>query len=306
MKAYRIGWLFVTLVWMLPGILSAQEANVREVDLDTAHRMALAQNHDMKNIAETVKQAEILVYKAWTILMPNLIASGSVTVNEEEVTMQIPGSDGLPHTVTMQDKVQQQVGITANMALFNARSIPLILNAYDNRHMSRITGRHQRNELLFVVTAAYYTVESNKEALKVAEDDLITAQEFLKLAESRLAVGQGVRIDVLRAELEVVEAQKQVQNAQDALKLAKTSLAYLTGIRGEFDIVPPESPEAVTGGLDELHQKAMRDRLDLKSVRIQKKMASRDKTETWTKWIPLFDVTLPMELELGGGIQRAE
>ncbi len=291
MKAYRIGWLFFAMAWLLPGVLAAQQAEGREVDLETAHRMALAQNHDMKNIVETVKQAEILVYKAWTILMPNLIGSGSVTVNEDEVAMQMPSSDGSARKIVIQDKVQQSLGITANMALFNARSIPLILNAYDNRHMARVTGRHQRNELLFAVTAAYYTIASNEEALKAAEDDLVTAQEFLKLAQSKLAVGQGVRIDVLRAELEVVEAEKQVQNAQDALKLAKTSLAYLTGLKGDYEIVAPASPEAVTGGLDDLQQKALRDRLDLKSTRIQKVMVGRDETETWTKWVPLFDVT---------------
>ena len=288
----------------------------RILTLEKAHRMALENNYNMKSIKETIHQADIWIYKAWAILLPNISANASLTRNDKESKFAYPDmkaiitnavSDAVanamnttppPHVASgagseniLQEKWGYSYGFTANMTLLNARSIPLILNATDNVNSTRYSGRHQRNDLLFVVTASYYTVNTSKEALELAREDLENANAFLKMAKARKAVGQAVKIEVLRAEIECMEAEKQLKNARDALKLAKTSLSYLIGYKGDFDVTDPEKPKPAKGSLKDLTERALQDRLDLKAARIQRTMAERDRNETLTKWVPVFDLT---------------
>ncbi len=276
------------------------------LSLGQAHKMALAHNYNIKNLQETIRQADILIWQAWSILLPNLSMNGSVTRNEKELAMMTPdlsdpaaltamlsgSGDSLPMTkIVMQEKWGKSFGFTANMALFNARSIPLLRNAYANVDLTNFNARYQKNELLFAVTAAYYNVQTMKEMIFVAEENLKNASEFHKLSEARLRVGQGTRIDLLRAEIERTNADKELKNAKDSLTLAKTSLAFLIGQKGPYSIEEPVKAKAVSGNLDDISQKAVKDRLDLKASRLSVEMAERDKLETWMKYIPTFNVT---------------
>lgn len=284
--------------------------------LDQAHRMAIGRNYDVKQIDEAIRQAEIITYQAWTILSPNISAGAAITRNDKEIEFGFPDMEALINgavsqavaeamgkppppvtppgegeTTVIQDLWSEHYDLSINMTLFNARSIPLVKNAYDNLEASRLLGRHKRNELLFAVTAAFYGVKASKEALDLSREDLGRAEAFLELARARQAVDQGVKIEVMRAELEVMEAGKGVENAGDALKMAKTGLAYLIGLEGDFELTGPPRARPVTGEIEALQVRALKDRLDLSATRLRLTMARRSRTETWTKWVPALDVT---------------
>jgi len=251
------------------------------------------------------------------LLLPNLSASGSITMNDKEIRMDgypdfealiensineaisnamgMPMPDAVPVAMgegsVIQEKWDKQLGLTANMAILNPRSIPLIINSYDNYEASQLNGGHTRNELLFAVTQTYYTVRSAKESLKVALQDLQNADAFLELAKRRKKVGAATDLDVLRAEIEQIKAEESKQNASDSLTLAKTALSYLTGMSGKFDIVEVETPEPVKGDLESLQARALSDRKDLKSAFLQLEIVERNRAESWVKYLPSFDAT---------------
>ena len=299
--------LILALCFSLPA--AAEEPGdsgaMRSVSLEQAQRLALEHNPSMKNIGESIYQAEVIIYKAWSILLPNLNANAAITLNKDEIKMQSPdlsdttalaaalaGTGEMPMNETiMQENWGKQFGFSASVPLFNAQSIPSIQNAYDNVDFSRLDGRHQKNELLFAVSSSYYQVRFAMESVHIAEEDLKNAQEFLRLAQARMEVGSGTQIDVLRAESEVMAAEKWLKNAQDSVVLAKTALAYLAGIEGPYEIREIIYSDPVNGDLMLLTKKALNDRLDLKSARIAVGMAERDRQNTWTKWIPSFDLT---------------
>ncbi len=294
---------------LIGNAVAAENAEGDVVTLEQAQRLALERNPSMKNIGETVYQANVLIYRAWAILLPNLSASGSITRNSSEAVLAFPDFEAQPDAngdlpmieTVMMEKWAKTFGFTANMTLFNARSIPLLMNAYDNVDYSKMSGRQSRNDLLLAVAAAYFQGYSAEEALDVARRNLENDEEFLKLAQAKKEVGQGTKIDVLRAETALMDAEKELKNAEDAVELSKTALGYLIGIEDAFTITKPEPVEPVGGGLDAVVSKAIRDREDLKAARLARTMAERDRMETWTKWVPSLDVTYKWDWNSAAG-----
>ncbi len=301
--------------WILAVCLMPFAANSNEtrkvpvLTLAQAHDLAIQNHPGLKDVGESIRQAEIMRFRAWGILMPRLDADGTITRNDKEISFEMqdiggmieaavaealgnqPPAVGEGTSAVLQGLWGQRYGITANITLFNARSIPLIENAYDGVEIARLQGRVARDDLLFAVTVTYYGIKSSEKMVDNAGDNLDTSREFLRLAKARLAVGSAVKVDVLQAELAVTEAEKQLQDARDSLRVAKAGLAYLTGIDNDFRVTDPPAPQAPGEQLDVLQKKALHDRADLQAMRVQILIADRSKIDTWVKWIPTFDLT---------------
>jgi outer membrane protein len=281
----------------------------RAISLDEAHRLAIQNNPNVGLIAGTVERAEILRWRAWALLLPNLSANGSITRSDQEITFGMPDFEALitgavteamggvapapgpGDEMVIQELWGKQFGFTANIALFNPQALPLLRNAYDNIKASRIQGEVGRNDLLFAVTAAFYGLRSSQAARGISAKTLETAREFLRLAEVSRAVGNAVKVDVLRAAIAVTEAEKAVLDAEDSVHLARTALATLLGVQGELEITPPPAPEAVAEELDAAVSHALDKRRDLEALDLQARMVARDKDHTWTQFIPTLDMT---------------
>ncbi len=282
---------------------------VQTISLAEAQDMATKNNPSLRNMDELVYLADTTINTAWSMLLPNLSANGAVIRHQREIKVGFPdfstmqpsdpsgflrpedfGTMGVSE-ITMQEKWTKSFGFTANMTLFNPRSIPLIQNAYDNTDKTRLEVQRLKNDLLFAVTSAYYQAHSMQEMIRVWEENLKIAEEFKRQSEARLQAGQSTTIDVLRAEIQLMDAQKELANAEDAHEMAKTAIAYLIGIEGDFVIAGPEQVSSINDDLDTLKERALKERVDLKEATIAGEMAKRSKTETWMKWLPAFDVT---------------
>jgi outer membrane protein TolC len=283
---------------------AAASSKVRGITLAEAQEMAAKQSYTMRNIDETIVQADTMIGAAWSMLLPNLSASASITRNKDEIAMAFPdwstmtidpasGAVDMEMTdMILQEKWGKAIGLTANMTLLNPRAFPLLKNAYDYTELARLNARIQKNELLFAVTSAYYQVHTAKEIIGVYRENLALAAEFVRSSESRHEAGQGTSIDVLRAKLQEMSAQKELDNALDGLAAAKTALAYLIGAEGrEIDVTGPERSTFEEADTGELQRRAVSSRAEVAASDVQTRMAERNRVETWMKWLPAFDVT---------------
>ncbi|MDJ0764520.1 MAG: TolC family protein [Myxococcota bacterium] len=278
-----------------------QSMPLTTVSLEEAHKMAARNNPTFENIGEQVNRADAAILSAWSMLLPRVSATGSIVRNEQEITMTMPdfsafdpADPGAPlpsEEIIMQEKWGKSFGLTATMTLFDPRSIPLIKNAHSNADKARLEAQQHKSDLLFAVTSAYYQVHAMKEMIRVWQENLTTAIEFQRQSKARQGAGQSTRIDVLRAEIQVTNAQKGLENARDAFKMAKSALAHLIGMKGDFEVVVPGEVPLIDTQLDQLYLRALRDRVDLKAAAIDEQLAARNKVETWMKWLPSFDAT---------------
>ena len=265
------------------------------ITLEEAQRMIVANNPTFRNVQETVVQANSMIQSAWSMLLPNLSAKGSIIRNQQEVTMSFPTdwSTMPPATTEMviQDLWAKSFGFSANITLLNPRAFPLIKLAYDINEQTKLRAMISKNDLLFAVTAAYYQIGSLKELMAVSQETLETAREFERNAQARVTVGQATRIDLLRAQLEVKRCEKDLGNVIDTHDMAKQSLAYLIGLEGEFSTVDPTDISPVSEAVDTLKERAMKERLEVQEAALQEKIAQRSRRETQMKWLPTFDLT---------------
>ncbi len=284
---------------------SAQEGPeappVRQITLEQALELTAASNPGYQNIGEAVSQADTLISSAWTMLLPKVTATGSIVRNQDEIVMEMPDFSAFDPTapdaplptgqITIQEKWGNSFGFAANMTLFDPRSIPLIKNAYTNEERARLEGQRLRNELLFAVTSAYYQAYAMQEMVGVWQQNLSTADEFHGLARARQSAGDSTSIDVLRAEIEVIEARKGLLNAKDSASLARSGLGYLMNLNGAFELVNPSAIASIDSELKELQKQALQRRVDVKEAELTEEMAARMKTEVLMRWLPSFNAT---------------
>jgi outer membrane protein TolC len=277
---------------------------VRVLTLAEAQEMAARRCYSMRNIDETIVQADAMIGAAWSMLLPNLTATGSITRNKDRIAMAFPdfstmsidpttGAVAMDMTeIVFQEKWGRSFGLTANMTLLNPRAFPLLQNAYDSAQLARLTAKAQKNELLFAVTSAYYQVNTAKEIVGVHRENLGLAGEFVRSSAARHEAGQGTSIDLLRAQLGEMSARKALDNALDGLESARTALAYLIGAEGEeIDVAGPEQLAPVDLEAGALVKKAVSARVEIRAADLQTRMAERSRVETWMQWLPAFDVT---------------
>ncbi|MBN1879463.1 efflux RND transporter permease subunit [bacterium] len=260
------------------------------ITLDEAMTMALVHNPSLQVMKERIMQADYLINKAWAILLPNLDMNASYTHYDKAVSMQFPAEGGETMSIEIQSLESRHAGLNASIAVFNARAYPLLKYAYENRDQADMTASHVSNELLVSVVGAYYQIESAKNAVLVAQDALANADEFYKLSLGLLNVGNATRIDLLRAESEVLDAQNQLDTARDAVELSRTALAALINWTGKFDIKTPQKYEPVSTDLDTLFEMGWQKRRDLDAARHQIRMAERLRQDVIAQWFPSFDL----------------
>ncbi len=289
-----IGTIFITCV-MIPAA-SAEETVLPELTLVDAITLAMEQSPNLKNVDESIRQAEILIGQARSILLPSLQAYGAMTRYDKEIALEFPaegepGAEEDPTSVIMQEEWSENYGVTANITLFNARSIPLLKYAHRNVDYAVRSGNHTRNYYLLAVSAAYFQVVSSEELLEVSRENLKTAREFHRLSKARKEVGQATRIDVLRAESQLLDAENTLANAGDGVQLTRSALVKLINGPDAFMVTRPDVGIAAGKTLDEITVYALAHRDDLRAAEIAVEMADQLQRDVYAQWIPAFDLT---------------
>lgn len=121
------------------------------------------------------------------------------------------------------------------------------------------------------VRTAYFGVLQAQRQVAVYEDALNVASERLKSLESQLRQGVIARVDVLRGETQVRQAESDLLSAKNGLEIAKSSLNLLLSrpVGTEFTVAEVEAMPAMTLSESELSEAAKANRYELKSLRNQ-------------------------------------
>src|SRR5690606_35226217 len=98
---------------------------------------------------------------------------------------------------------------------------------------AREQNRAQRFQTILATKERFYEAAASVEVLAAATTRLERAHQQLEFAETRLELGTATRSDLLRAELEVGNAELAVIDAESALRSARLQLGRQVGIDGE-------------------------------------------------------------------------
>jgi len=154
-----------------------------------------------------------------------------------------------------------------------------------------------RQETVFQVVKAYYSVLLSKEYHAVATRSLETSTENVRLTETRYRAGAVLQSDLLRARVQAAEVREMVTRAESGIKLAKANLAYAMGTPQQDDIeidgtLAPREPSkelvAATG-------EALAGRPDLAALDLNRKNAEAGVRQARTDYLPTVNLMGQMD-----------
>lgn len=128
-----------------------------------------------------------------------------------------------------------------------------------------------RQQTVFESTRAFLQAAEAEEGVKVAQQALEQQQEFLRVASARVRAGGAARLDELKAELGVSQAQSQLLESRNAAKLAREALvtSTLDPRFRTFTLQLPEQVELKAPEEEASIRRALEQRPDLKGLRKQ-------------------------------------
>jgi len=255
--------LVFSLFWAVPASLFAEEYSLNDLC-----RIALARSEKLKIAEENLAIAETGKDKAFSYLLPRLTATGGYTQYSDKKLTATGGVRQPESAYTWEVRADETFSLSGRelTALEISRQ-----NITKNQHdLTAIREEY----LLRYVAVAYYNCLIARKNLDIADSNLKRLQLHRDAAEKRLKIGEVTKTALLRADGELSGAKSDNLQAQNALELALAVLASNVGIREPFTLRDFPAAEAEAPVLTVFQEQALASRAELKSLDVQKQIAS--------------------------------
>lgn len=229
--------LSVALVLLLSGAaVPAQMPN--QLDLRTALTYALDNNFSIRQARERIREQEGLIIEVKGAVLPNVGINGFYSREDDELATGFNLDQNWQIALEVSQLVYSGGGVRAALDAqsFVREAALLELEATIN------------NELLRVRTS-FYDVLLAREQIQVQEQNIDLLQEQLTTAKNRLEAGTVSNFDVLRAEVELANAQPALIRARNDYRVSIDELRYALGYDDAVETEVNKVPEIV-GNLD--------------------------------------------------------
>ncbi|MFQ6065779.1 MAG: TolC family protein [bacterium] len=243
-------------------------ARAKSLTLEEAIRLALANNREILVAKEKIEEARQRVKEAKAGYFPTINLGGTYTRLNEPPSMSIPGygSVGMGKTDNYLSKLSfsQPLYTTGRLGYANKQADLGYQKAQEDL-------KNTQNNITFQVKKAFYAVLLAQENVEVTEKALDQAKRHLAVVEGFLKVGVVSKFDLLRTRVEVANLKPDLVQARNNLRLSQESLANLLSLPSVFlKLEGGLSFEPLKITLEEAIDKALKERSDLKSLRLQK------------------------------------
>ncbi|MFH0730738.1 MAG: TolC family protein [Pseudomonadota bacterium] len=245
----RCIWFFlsVCVVFPLPAFASGEGhvpagppgggdlSGIKTLDLDTAKRIAVAENPSMAAARARVEQAGQRVRQAEAAFYPRVDASGSashvgLSDSEQESQQQIARLFD-PRARIDTTEETYAAGLTASWTLFDGFARKFVREAERFGEMQQMEARDEvRRLLLSSVSTTFHNAQLAMENMTIARADETFNQRQVADAEVRLQVGTGALSDVLNFKVQANAARSRLNQSMLAFRRLLVGLAALMGI----------------------------------------------------------------------------
>jgi len=252
------------------GIFAAEE-----YVLEDLYRIALEKAERIKISEEDLFIAERGKDKALSALLPTLSAFGEYKRYSEKKESNTP----LGSFITQPEK-SSTYGVRLDQSLsLGGREIISLQISRTGIESGRYNLYAAKEDYLLNVSSAYFDVLKAAKAVEIAKANLERLSKHRDASNARLKAGEATKTVVLRAEAELSGARSEMLKSENGLKLAKTVLARIAGIDGEYSIREPIDNSLYKTGIEDnqsfesFKETALNERAEIKSNSLQKKIA---------------------------------
>jgi outer membrane protein len=288
--------------------------------LGEAMLLALKHNPGLKAAGMSVETAEADVAKARARFLPTV--NFAETYNFSDNPTQVFMNKLNQRVFTQQDFLLNNLnfpsplgnfrtGLTVAQPVFQAGEALLgCKQAQLGREAAGALVLSARQQLLFLVTQAYYGLQLAQENLGVIKRAHETALEHLKIAESRFRSGAVVHADVLSDQVHLSQIVQEEVTAAGQVQIGRSALGMVVGqpeVESRALAPPPREPAPLPkAAVDDLQRTAQEQRPDLKQLELSARSAQQEVTKARLNYLPRlhmvgqYDVDQP-RLFSGGG-----
>lgn len=262
------------------------------IPLAEAYRLAVQNEERIKIASHELGKARLLPWRALTHLTPRADIQGTYTRNKDEISFVsdsiLPGdAASLFSTGSVIRPLERWTGI------FRITQPILEPAFFASRQLGKAAVRESAEryeftirEVLFGVARAYYGVLRSRAQRRIARDTLGLSQDELRQAQVRFRVGEVTKTDVLRAEVAVEQARRQLVTDHNRLRLAFTTLARAIGVSEPLGVTQPEPVAYSPVPYDQLLDQAYSQRQDFRAQEIGVEIATQRKNLVIARYAP--------------------
>lgn len=190
-----------------------------QLDLRTAIDYALENNFAIRQARERIKEQEGIIVEVRARALPNVAAVADYARNAEEISQAVP-----PNTQNW------TIAIQARQVIYAGGSVRAALDAQKVlREAALLDLRLTINNALLDVRTRFYNVLLAREQIAVQEENIKLFQEQLQNARNRFEAGSVSNFEVLRAEVELANAQPQLIRARNSYRTSTDQLRQAIG-----------------------------------------------------------------------------
>ena len=272
----------------------------RRLSLDEARQLVYDDHYDVELAQTQVTIADSTIREAYGALLPQLSGSANYIINQEEIILDLGPDEMPPDVETEQAVVQQRMdyqwSLSASLSL-NFRSWPLIRQARVQRDLTSTEVEVVREALDDAVIQTYFNLLMVRRTVDLADQQLASAQTLFDSTQSRLDAGTATEFELTRAELELHQATRQVENARLQFIQIRQVMAELLQTDADFDVERPESPSLIEEDSDELLGLAEQRRAAFQVSTLREEIAYWGERDVLYSYLPTFSATFTY----GGG-----
>jgi len=265
----------ITALASAPLAAQAPDTTPLRLDRDSAIKEALAHNPTLAIAREQIAQARARVTQGYALPEPSISAT-------------VLGANGIasPHTGNETDL---GIGITIpfpNKIVLRGQAAKADLGNFDELYI-------QQRQLIASQTAQAY--DSLLVALRHREDLVVTkslAEDFVKKTQARFNAGTAAKLDVVKGQVDVAQAQNDLIANERGIANARAGLNRLLGRVLGAPVEPADTlgVPVVPTDLDRLEKLAMEYRPELRGLQRQRESARANERLAQQYFLP--DVTL--------------
>ncbi|OGA15709.1 MAG: transporter [Betaproteobacteria bacterium RIFCSPLOWO2_02_FULL_63_19] len=230
-----------------------QDRSVQSVPLALAALVAeaLQNNPELRAAAKEAEAAAERVRSAAALEDP-MLEAGLINVPIQ------------PWRLNREDMTMKMLGLSQKLPYPGKRALREQLAAKDAEG-ARHGLRETRNRVIREIKLAYFDLALTSETIRLLKSNRQILDQFLRIAESRYAVGQAFQAEVLKAQTQLGRMNEELVRMQRERPVIEAEIARLLGRSGSAPPISAQLPglRADVFSLEALQQAALRDRPQL-------------------------------------------
>jgi outer membrane protein len=255
--------------------------------LDQCIEMSLKNNATVIAARNSYQVAKNDVWTGWGVVLPSLgsrIGYSRIVQGPTQQTSYDPNTGALiPGMGGVQVSKSYSASISASQSWsLGGYNIYQIREKYASKNSAFNSYQLTRQELILTVKQAYFNVLKAKMLLGIQQEAQKSADEQLKIAQTRYDLGSASFSDVLKAKVQYGDVKLALITADNTVKLAKATLNSTMGQNVDFpleveeNLTQPAFPYSYEDGLNQAVEEnpgVLKSKSDLESAKAQMGLA---------------------------------